>query len=513
MVKKFGAIVVLVLISTTLTALSPWAEQWGADSPYSPPRYISGFGRADRDDYHGSDAEAREAARSRALADLTEKVRVHVRTELVSRTEDAAGTYSASLSDAVSISTTLDLASVGYETEEQRGVYYVLAWADLGMLEALQEENGRRDYIEFRRALEEVDREIRSGSTAAAERAINAARTAQRRIEDARLLWTSLHRLTGRTRDDDGYSRGADIPSVGELSLEISSRSDRLQEYRPDSLAAAAWYLAEQTGDGTVVTNVLPLVYRDSGFTSTFGSRFGERLFTACRQTERRTGTGADDRIVLSGTYWPGESEILIQLRGRDIENGRVIAAVDVSIPPVLVTRDDLIPPNADAAMADGTTLFADSVTGGGIALDAWTNKGRNEDVLVFEKGEDVQFYFRVDQPAYLRLTYTLASGEKVLLEPSFYIGSHQVNRIVELPYEFEVVPPFGVERLVVTATSDEPEASGTVPKVIDGETYEVFSSAEAIVARTRGLTRRRQEGGGSTRTGEATLTITTIGE
>jgi hypothetical protein len=45
------------------------------------------------------------------------------------------------------------------------------------------------------------------------------------------------------------------------------------------------------------------------------------------------------------------------------------------------------------------------------------------------------------------------SSGELVLLERKFNIGSDRVNRIVELPYTFTVVPPFGVGRRRIGAS------------------------------------------------------------
>jgi hypothetical protein len=116
-----------------------------------------------------------------------------------------------------------------------------------------------------------------------------------------------------------------------------------------------------------------------------------------------------------------------------------------------------------------------------------------------------------VNQPSFLQITYRLATGELVLLEDSFYIGSDRVNRTVPLPYEFEVQPPFGVENLVVTGYSIEPPPVNTVPKYIDGELYQVFGSLKDVVVNTRGLGRRQNSSGETIRVGEAMLTMTTI--
>ncbi len=486
-----------------VTALSSWAESWGADSPYRPPVYLSGFGTAD---------DMRETARRRALGELTEKVRVQVQTDLVTRTTDTGNTSRTSVQDAVHITSAMDLGQVHYETEERRGEFFVLAWTEIGTLKTIQEENGRTLGGRFSTALQRADRAIAGGDLAAARVALDEVRVTLDQIREAELVWNSLHRISARPPDREGFTRGAGIGPVVDLESDLQSREGRIETFVPESLDAAIRYLAAQTGAaGVDVVNVRPLIYRDSDFSSAFGSRFSTRLLSATANDAAGAGGAARPPAVVSGSYWPDGETVTINLRARDTATGRTVAAPEVTIPASFIPPGDLLPPNADDAFESGGALLADSVTGGGIAVEVWTNKGRSEEVLVFEAGEVVQFSFRVDQPAYLRMTYTIASGDNVLLEPACFIGPNQVNRIVNLPYEFDVVPPVGVERLVVTASSEPPETANTVPRIIDGQVYEVFSSTGEIVARTRGLARRRQEGESDTRVGEAILTLTTV--
>jgi len=90
-----------------------------------------------------------------------------------------------------------------------------------------------------------------------------------------------------------------------------------------------------------------------------------------------------------------------------------------------------------------------------------------------------------------------------------FYIGIDKVNRAVALPYEFEVQPPFGVEQLLVTAYSTEPPTPQTRTASIGGENYEVFGSVKEVVAKARGLGKKKKSG--RPRVGEAMLTLTTM--
>ena len=53
------------------------------------------------------------------------------------------------------------------------------------------------------------------------------------------------------------------------------------------------------------------------------------------------------------------------------------------------------------------------------------------------------------------------------------------MNRPVDIFLCFEAVSPFGAEQLIVTAYSTQPPVPQTVPRRIDGETYQVFPSVE----------------------------------
>jgi hypothetical protein len=268
------------------------------------------------------------------------------------------------------------------------------------------------------------------------------------------------------------------------------------------------------------VERVTPLLYEDADFSSQFGSRFAGLLAVSLR---RAGGTGAAGNaggggnaggaVVVRGSYWPEEETVELHVVARDIETGRTVSAAQASIPASSVARGDLEPANMDQALAGGAALLNDQIVNGGLDLEVWTDKGRDERALVFEEGEYVQFYFRVNQPAFLRLSYVLASGETILLEERFYIGIDRVNRVVALPYRFRVVPPFGVERLVVTGHTSEPPPAEVYPEVIEGQEYEVFGSPREAVVRTRGLVKADPpEEAGDTRVAEASLSITTVG-
>jgi hypothetical protein len=216
------------------------------------------------------------------------------------------------------------------------------------------------------------------------------------------------------------------------------------------------------------------------------------------------------ERTIFRSQYWEEGGRIRLIVLASD-EEGEKLGRAEVLLPSSAVGGRSLKPQGFDEAMT-ALMEFADgALSDGGLSVDVWTNKGRDEDALVFTDGEIVQLYFRVNQPATLQITYRLATGEIVLLEKAFYIGIDRVNRTVGLPYEFEVQAPYGVENLIVTAYSSSPPPVNTAVQTISGETYEVFGSVREVVANTRGLGRRQEAGEETQRIGEAMLTLTTM--
>ena len=88
-----------------------------------------------------------------------------------------------------------------------------------------------------------------------------------------------------------------------------------------------------------------------------------------------------------------------------------------------------------------------------GLKVDVWTGEGQGP--LYYTDGDKVKIFASVNQPAYLRLLYIFADQRRTLLVNNYYIGSSEINRTVEIG-EFLCAPPFGTERLVIAARTEE---------------------------------------------------------
>ena len=141
-------------------------------------------------------------------------------------------------------------------------------------------------------------------------------------------------------------------------------------------------------------------------------------------------------------------------------------------------------------------------IEGGDLKVELWTNKGA--DNLIFTEGEHMKLSVRANKECYLRVIYHLADGQKVLLLDNYYISTDKVNKVYELPYEFECSEPFGVETLQLNA--QELAFGGLRTQKQDGYEF-IVDDMQTILVTTRGMKRIEK----SDLKAEKRVTITTM--
>jgi hypothetical protein len=492
-------------------AVPQWVATYGGSSPYRLPEYLSGYGFSDLP----QKTERLAAARDAALSQLSRQVRMRVTSLEDYTTEDDGKTSASRYVTNIQTASELSISGARFAVHVEGESVHVLAYIETEALYRqfimLAEESRNR----FDAAIAKADSALQDGRLPEARtHLIDAAAELTSMVESASVLG-AIAAAVG-----PGSFSGESGISIDVLEALLLEKKGVVDTFQPENLEQALTLLAEDLGSRlTMPAQVMPLLYQDGDFSSSFGSRTAhlleERLQRAASiSSSFGSASSADspDTAVIRGTYWVDTRQVELLLTARSAARGTVLAAVSTTIPLAALDPDSLRPANADAAFRDGQLLLDDRIVNGGLDVEVWTDRGRNEQTLVFTEGEELQFYFRVNQPAFLQLSYVLVTGETVLLEESFYIGIDRVNRVVALPYTFQVVPPYGVERLIVTAHAQLPPKPDVIPAVISGQWYEVFRSPEAAVAATRGLARVRQETDASTvKVGEASLVITTM--
>ena len=489
-------------------SLPGWADSFGTETPYSRELYITGFGVCD---VEIEDTDALAAAKHNALEDLIRKIKVQVTSSIVSKTIESDTRSSTSVSMVNQSISNMRLTGVHYEIARDTHNTFALAYVSKNKLSNFYIDKGRTLIGKIEYGLEEAEKQEQKGETAQAlESYITILPLFPELIE-----YYSIYQVI-KEKDSPDYfdSLGSDVSLSSIIALEVKTKS-KLKELETrktsnftNALDTIAFILKQQgIKSGNLI--IPPLLYRDTDFSSVFGSYASQHLDAVLHAALPKGG----EKTVVRGTYWERDTVIEIYLVAQSAATGEKTGAAVATFPHSSIAEAySLKPENFEEAMKTRKELSEGAITDGGINIEIWTNKGNSNESLVFTEGEDLQLYFRVNQPAFLQLTYDLATGEKVLLEKSFYIGVDKVNRVVKLPYAFEVVPPLGVEHLIVTAFSNQPPEPNTNITTIDGERYEVFASAKEAVAQARGLKKIQEETNSEmTKVGEAFVTITTI--
>ena len=498
---RFAVLFLGITAALSAQTLPFWVSSYGERTPYSAQTYLTGFAQVSR-----NEDQSLELAKDRALADLAKKIRVRVQSELVQEQADVGGRYKSSVASVTRTTVDASLTGVEIVTHRDGSNIYALSYVP------------RKSLLDrYARDAADIWRSV-TGLIVEADDLLTQNRVdeALRSLLDGAGLFSglykswSLYRAVNVGGGHAGFFIGMDgagsIATVEKREVELNGRIDELMDREASTLDEALGLVAEILARQKLSAGRLevpPFQYGTTAFSSEFGR------YAAIRLESRLTGrlsTGTQ-RVIVQGRYWEEGDKVRLITSARSV-GGKQLAGAEIIFPRNQSAGRDLKPQNFDEAMKALLEFAEGSLTEGGINVDIWTNKGREEDGLVFSDGEELQIYMRVNQPAFLQLTYQLATGDLVLLEPSFFIGIQDVNRVVKLPYVFEVQSPLGAEQFVATAYSTEPPKVSTVKRTIGGEVYDVFLSMKDVVSATRGLKKKKSS---EVRVGEARFSLTTL--
>ena len=498
----FGFLV--LLMSVQLFSLPRWVRDYGAVTPYDPDEYVTGFGASE----YGDDSPL-EAAKLRAADDLIRKVKVEIRSNITLSANEGSG-RSASGMDLVTTSTSaLQLEGIEYLSEQDGSTRYALAHISRDSIARTYMQKAKETVADLEAGLNLCDVSFNAGKNGDAyDQAVN------------------LLALFDQLKDEAGVYRfaaskplppeiyGRRITNEGKAAVELAELKCRIRDLSGSDAAdpadAARRIAAMFANQGISASDftVSPFLFQNTDFSSQFGQYMGQRLRSEL--LKRLPPSAGKAAVAVQGRYLVRDGKVELSISARSVD-GSSTGAAWAEFPESQLPGDlSAEPGNYAEAIQDMLQLADGALADGGLSIEAWTTRGRDAETLVFGAGEELELYFRVNQPAFIQLTYALATGEKVLLEERFYIGVDKVNRVVKYPYAFEVVAPFGVERMIISAFSEEPPKPNVVSRLIEGEAYDVFESAAAAVMKTRGLKRVQSDDSGMN-TGETILTMTTV--
>ena len=298
---------------------------------------------------------------------------------------------------------------------------------------------------------------------------------------DSRTAFRNLADAATRT-SDTLWSHRQVIRHVEELTKEVIVSFEDVCRVIDSQLSQQVVSLS-----GSIAVH--PLIYEDSempsplavAFTSFFQANLKWTVVDWMRDFENTQydldHINRDFPWRLSPTCWENGDEVTIRAILRDVHTGEFLASAIVrylksqqrdartykprGYDGVMVEKKNFKPRYYVAEPAqsheDGDTpevLTERSFSLiGGLEVDVWTGQGHNH--VYYAEGDTVKIFASVNQPAYLRMLYTLADQRRTLLIDNFYIGPSEVNSAVEIG-NFRCVPPLGTEFLFVAARTEK---------------------------------------------------------
>ncbi|HBX50104.1 MAG: hypothetical protein A2275_01040 [Bacteroidetes bacterium RIFOXYA12_FULL_35_11] len=310
-----------------------------------------------------------------------------------------------------------------------------------------------------------------------------------REIEEAQGIYIALkNKLT-----DEADLK---IKEVQDLKIKVDNAVSALQTSSGNTLDDVCFFISNalklQAPSVKEPMRLSNFTYQDMKM----GSEFSRKLTMVLEQklvspggfnvtTEAITSEGGEkNKYLLIGTYWEEKEKIKIiaNLRNSD---GKTVASAEAFLPVSWVKENNLQvkPENFQEAFSTMKAFKMNEVSGGNLNVETWTNKGSEN--IIYSAGEKMKLFVRANKECYLRFVYHLADGQRVLLLDNYYIGSDKINKVYELPYEFECSEPFGVEVLQVNAqTENFPQLT---TKKQDGYDF-ITDDLTTTLVKTRGM-------------------------
>ena len=531
----FILISLLVIITTTQAEDAPdWVVTFGKSPKYPESKYLVGFGAS-----KGRGQEASQIAKDNAYADLSRTIVVNIKSLVSTAKEETKLHFLQYVSSVTQSSTSIQLMGVKIEQyidgEKINSTTYVLAYVSRAELNRIYD----KKIVELRNQIREIiaDAQLDEWNSRTAEAVtkylslyplyeeLKEAETILLVAKQSNSIDAAFEELSGSNASSEGQQ-----PSLMSLT-EVTNKLDQLLSQAINSIddvaRAVVYKLSKQVSQPKGKVMIIPFTYQDTKMSSPFArylrdaletqvgqmakwnvvhqaSSFSPKSAQITRDLAKASGAG----WLLSGTYWERGEKIKLMATMREVNSGKIVAGAEVIFDTDLLKAAhlDFKPQNFDTALIEQRAFDEGEFLSNQLQVEVWTNKG-NENLL-FTKSEIMKVYVRVNRESHIRLLYILADRRRTLLYDDLYIDQSKVNHVIEVPQEFECVPPFGAEMLVVVARTEKFEPLETVKQ--DGYLFLKASTAKDAAAMVRGMKRKNQNAGEIQQT-EAKIIITTI--
>jgi hypothetical protein len=465
-----------------------WVKNQGKSSEYPNSIYMTGYGlSATKNDTQKE--EAKYIAIGHAQKNLIEKIRVNIQSIVASKTEENGDKFSSFFTSATQSTSNLEIQGLETDTyydpdDEIMHAFVFVKRDNLVSFYTAKVSSLKKEVVEKVQLAKSY--ELQNKSTQALNEYLSCYPIV-RQLEESQSILTCIK--ISNSINDLQQSAAANEITIGQIREAVT----KLVQRPLITIDDLAWFLVYQLKDqadqkiiGKIQVLVTPLVYQDTRMGSSFSRYFNqilEQKFNEVSQWEPVQQAGAP--YILSGSYWEQQNNVKFIINVRNVSDGRIIASAEATV-PVSVTSTanrSLTPENYKSALVDQKIFSMGEIAGGGLTLEAWTNKETQGNLFV--EGEKMNVAVRVNMPCYIRFIYHFADGKRALLYNEYYIDASKVNVVYEIPQEFECSAPFGSEVLQIFARTDKYETVQT--KNVDGYEY-LNEDLKSFVAKTRGM-------------------------
>jgi len=472
-----------------------WVERNGTSAAFPPERFLVGFAHA-----IGKE-EALESAKQQAAGDLARQITVQIESSVVDITRESNGLVESDLTSQIRATSDIRLDGIRFETYRKRKNVWTLAVLERLPTAVLRRRQRDQALQMTKQCLDAAAEEEAAGRASQALAAYRRCRTSLNEALEHEAVAAAVAR-GGLLQDEVGVQ-------LARYAAKIDTRVRGIPHEDARSIRSAADSLAAQLASAGIgrgrPIQVAPLLYQGRDISSPLGRELAIALESAVGRVQATPAADREGVVVIRGTYREDEDKIQIRVGAKHAQTGALLASAEIAleksgVPSNIETR----PANYERFARDADKLAGGEVVSGDLRVELRTDKGHQG--IVYDEGEELSIYVRVNQPAWVRLIYVLTSGDHVPITQEWFIDESKVNKLVQYPGTFEIVAPFGVEMIHAMASTERPARLLTGSKIIDGEAYEILLNGADQVVRTRGLARKQKQ-----QVAEQTLQLTTM--
>lgn len=277
---------------------------------------------------------------------------------------------------------------------------------------------------------------------------------------------------------------GEDFWSHRQVIKRVNELDNQNIVIREDIYNTIVSHFTQQTHAPIGNVSINPMIYKDSELVSPLSLEFTKSLKDKLPWTivdsviifdpahveinENYTGT---QECRISSSFWMNGEEITIRTILRNVNTGVFHGSSIVSFlkTDLRDSRNHVYTPRGYNAENNKEFNYSEphhyiikpnediielhrNAPIGGLMVDVWTDKGRSP--VLYHEGDKVQVYVRVNQPAFLRILYTLADNRQTILKDNFSISDDNIDKDVKIG-EYLCTEPFGKEVLHVAARTE----------------------------------------------------------